>query len=120
MRKLFIILLSIIAGTSLSQINGQDKTVVFTTSAGVIKARLYNDVPNHTKTFINKAVKGDYNGALFTRVIKEFMIQGGSPASKNAPAGARCGFSSGSASTVQGAADRVATTIFDGHANLAA
>ena len=92
MRKLFIILLSIIAGTSLSQINGQDKTVVFTTSAGVIKARLYNDVPNHTKTFINKAVKGDYNGALFTRVIKEFMIQGGSPDSKNAPAGARCGF----------------------------
>lgn len=32
----------------------QEKTVTFTTSAGVIKARLYNDVPNHTSVFIKK------------------------------------------------------------------
>ena len=70
----------------------QEKTVTFTTSAGVIKVRLYDDVPNHTSVFIKKAANGDYNGTLFTRVIKEFMIQGGSPDSKNAPAGARCGF----------------------------
>lgn len=92
MKKLYLILFGFIMGTSLSLIHGQDKMVIFTTSAGVIKARLYNDVPNHTRIFINKAVKGDYNGTLFTRVIKEFMIQGGSPDSKNAPAGARCGF----------------------------
>ena len=70
----------------------QEKTVTFTTSAGVIKVRLYDDVPNHTSVFIKKAANGDYNGTLFTPVIKEFMIQGGSPDSKNAPAGARCGF----------------------------
>ena len=70
----------------------QEKTVTFTTSAGVIRARLYDDVPNHTSVFIKKTANGDYNGTLFTRVIKEFMIQGGSPDSKNAPAGARCGF----------------------------
>ncbi|WP_368347442.1 peptidylprolyl isomerase, partial [Parabacteroides merdae] len=29
---------------------------------------------------------------LFTRVLPEFMIQGGAPDSRNAPAGARCGF----------------------------
>ena len=38
------------------------------------------------------AKQGEFNGTLFTRVIPEFMIQGGAPDSKNAPAGARCGF----------------------------
>lgn len=68
------------------------KTVIFNTTAGTMKARLYNDVPNHVRTFINRANQGEYNGTLFTRVIKDFMIQGGAPDSRNAPTGARCGF----------------------------
>jgi cyclophilin family peptidyl-prolyl cis-trans isomerase len=72
-------------------LQAQEKTVVITTSAGTMKARLYADVPDHTRTFTNRALKGEFNGTLFTRVIKEFMIQGGSPDSKNAPAGARVG-----------------------------
>lgn len=77
----------------------QDSSVVQTgtpitinTTAGTIKAILYEDVPNHIKTFISRAKRGEYNGTLFTRVIPEFMIQGGAPDSRNAPAGARCGF----------------------------
>lgn len=73
------------------------KTVIFNTSAGTMKARLYEDVPNHVRTFINRANRGEYNGTLFTRVIKDFMIQGGAPDSRNAPAGARCGFGDQSA-----------------------
>ncbi|MDH6303903.1 peptidyl-prolyl cis-trans isomerase B (cyclophilin B) [Parabacteroides sp. PF5-5] len=69
----------------------QDKIVVITTNVGTMKARLYPDVPNHTKTFINRATKGEFNGTLFTRVIKNFMIQGGAPDSRNAPEGARVG-----------------------------
>lgn len=69
-----------------------EQTVIFRTNVGTMKARLYADAPNHTRTFINRATKGAFNGTLFTRVIHEFMIQGGAPDSKNAPAGARCGF----------------------------
>ena len=74
-----------------------EKTVTIKTNVGTMKAKLYNDVPNHTRTFIQRAANGEFNGTLFTRVIKEFMIQGGAPDSKNAPAGARCGFGDPSA-----------------------
>jgi cyclophilin family peptidyl-prolyl cis-trans isomerase len=72
-------------------VGAQERTVVIATSLGTMKARLYQDVPNHTRTFINRATKGDFNGTLFTRVIEGFMIQGGAPDSKHAPAGARVG-----------------------------
>jgi len=72
--------------------NAQEKTVVITTNIGTMKAKLYSDVPNHTRTFSDRAAKGEFNGTLFTRIINNFMIQGGSPDSKNAPAGARVGY----------------------------
>ena len=68
------------------------KIVTINTSAGTMKAKLYDDVPNHVRTFIERAKRGEYDGTLFTRVLPEFMIQGGAPDSRNAPAGARCGF----------------------------
>ena len=70
----------------------QAKIVTINTSAGILKAKLYDDVPNHVRTFIERAKRGEYDGTLFTRVLPEFMIQGGAPDSRNAPAGARCGF----------------------------
>ena len=84
---------------SLTGINAQNDTtfVTFKTTAGTMKARLYDNVPNHVSTFIKRAQSGEYNGTLFTRVIKDFMIQGGAPDSRNAPAGARCGFGDSSA-----------------------
>jgi cyclophilin family peptidyl-prolyl cis-trans isomerase len=72
-------------------VRAQDKTAVITTSMGVMKVRLYADVPNHTSTFAARATRGDFDGTLFTRIIKDFIIQGGAPDSKNAPAGARVG-----------------------------
>lgn len=71
--------------------------VTIRTNLGTMKLRLYADVPNHTRTFLARARSGAFNGTLFTRVIREFMIQGGAPDSKNAPAGARCGFGDASA-----------------------
>ncbi|MCD8193333.1 MAG: peptidylprolyl isomerase [Tannerellaceae bacterium] len=68
------------------------KTVTITTNVGTMKAQLYDDVPNHIKTFTERANRGDFDDTLFTRVIKEFMIQGGAPDSKTAPPGACCGF----------------------------
>lgn len=97
MNKTSCITLIFLALLISTQISGQEKTVTITTNVGTMKAKLYEDVPNHVRTFINRARKGEFDGTLFTRVIKEFMIQGGAPDSKNAPAGARCGFGDSSA-----------------------
>jgi peptidyl-prolyl cis-trans isomerase B (cyclophilin B) len=46
----------------------------------VIKAELYPDVaPQSVYNFISLANSGYYNGLIFHRVIKDFMIQGGCP-----------------------------------------
>lgn len=56
------------------------------TTFGDIVLRLYDETPLHRDNFL-KLVKEDfYDGTLFHRVIKNFMIQGGDPDSKGAPA----------------------------------
>jgi peptidyl-prolyl cis-trans isomerase B (cyclophilin B) len=47
---------------------------------GVIKAELYPDIaPISVNNFISLINKGYYNGLIFHRVIRGFMIQGGCP-----------------------------------------
>lgn len=47
---------------------------------GMIRADLYPDVaPNTVANFISLVKKGYYDGLIFHRVIKGFMIQGGCP-----------------------------------------
>ena len=49
-------------------------------SGAVIKAELYPEIaPNTVNNFISLVSKGFYNGLIFPRVIKGFMIQGGCP-----------------------------------------
>ena len=46
----------------------------------VIKAELYPQIaPNTVNNFISLVKKGFYDGLIFLRVIKGFMIQGGCP-----------------------------------------
>ena len=65
--------------------------VKITTTLGNITVRLYDETPLHRDNFVKLAKEGFYNGTLFHRVIKDFMIQGGDPDSKGAPAGKALG-----------------------------
>ncbi len=68
-----------------------DALVLIKTEFGNIKLKLYDDTPEHKKNFIKLIDEEFYDGLLFHRVIKDFMIQGGDPKSKNAQPGARLG-----------------------------
>jgi cyclophilin family peptidyl-prolyl cis-trans isomerase len=57
-----------------------NRAAQFQTSLGSFTIELYEDrAPKTTKNFIDLAEKGFYNGVIFHRVIKDFMIQGGDP-----------------------------------------
>lgn len=89
MKKLFSILFII---SSFMTANAQKgNMVVISTDLGTIKVKLYDETPQHRDNFIKLAKEGFYNDLLFHRVIKDFMIQGGDPQSKGAPAGKQLG-----------------------------
>ena len=52
------------------------------TNFGTIRVKLYADTPKHRDNFAKLALEGYYDGLLFHRVIKDFMIQGGDPLTK--------------------------------------
>lgn len=56
--------------------------VLLETNMGNIRVALYNDTPLHRDNFLKLTRSGYYNGCIFQRVIKNFMIQGGDPASR--------------------------------------
>lgn len=57
-----------------------DKIVVLETNQGNIEIKLMPEAaPNACENFTKLAEKGYYNGLIFHRVIKGFMIQGGDP-----------------------------------------
>lgn len=56
------------------------------TNKGVMMVELSNYTPQHRDNFIKLANEGFYDDLLFHRVIAGFMVQGGDPESKGAPA----------------------------------
>lgn len=69
--------------------------VKITTTMGDIVVKLYDSTPKHRDNFIKLVQSGFYDSLLFHRVIQGFMIQGGDPLSKNAPAGTMLGMGGG-------------------------
>lgn len=65
--------------------------VLIKTNFGNMTLKLYDETPKHKENFIKLVKSGFYDGLLFHRVIDQFMIQGGDPESKNAPAGKMLG-----------------------------
>jgi peptidyl-prolyl cis-trans isomerase B (cyclophilin B) len=87
--------ISEIAAETVDNKSGADKEeetkAVIHTGYGDIVVKLYNGTPKHRDNFIKLANSGYYNGTLFHRVIRNFMIQGGDPDSRNATPGAMLG-----------------------------
>lgn len=69
-------------GTVSNMDNNEGTYVTIKTSEGDITLLLYDDTPLHRDNFIRLCKDGTYEGVLFHRVIKDFLIQGGDPVSK--------------------------------------
>lgn len=67
------------------------REVELVTDSGTIRITLYNETPLHRDNFLKHVQNGDYNGVLFHRVIKNFMVQAGDLASKTTQAGQMLG-----------------------------
>jgi cyclophilin family peptidyl-prolyl cis-trans isomerase len=65
--------------------------VLISTPFGDMTAVLYDATPQHRDNFLKLAREGFYDGTLFHRVIRGFMIQGGDPDSRGATPDQRLG-----------------------------
>ena len=83
------LLLTLLALTLNVMLYAQDQRaqVTFQTNHGTIVVELYNETPKHRDNFLKNVKDKFYNGVLFHRVIKDFMIQAGDPDSKKATPG---------------------------------
>ncbi len=97
--------------------NNSNPRVKLETSMGDIVVMLYNDTPKHRDNFLKLVGEGYYDGVLFHRVIKDFMIQTGDPDSKTATTDVQLG-SGGPDYTIE--AEIVYPTHFHKHGALAA
>jgi cyclophilin family peptidyl-prolyl cis-trans isomerase len=91
---LFMLVLTVTLNiTAMAQPKKTDKKIKFVihTEYGDMTGVLYNETPKHRDNFVKIAKAGTLNGTLFHRVIKDFMIQGGDPDSKNAHPGQALG-----------------------------
>ena len=92
MKKFILVISVLLIFSACGQSGGKtDQVVTISTEFGDMVAILYDETPLHKANFIKLANDGFFDDLLFHRVIKGFMIQGGDPDSKNAPADKQLG-----------------------------
>ncbi|MCL6572057.1 MAG: peptidylprolyl isomerase [Bacillus sp. (in: Bacteria)] len=63
-----------------TEVSENEKVVEMETSLGTIKIKLFPEIaPKAVENFVKHSEDGYYDGLIFHRVMKEFMIQGGDP-----------------------------------------
>ncbi|MCL3780031.1 peptidylprolyl isomerase [Prolixibacteraceae bacterium JC049] len=89
--KYLLSVLAVVIMIGCSKFKSQQQLVKIETPYGDIKVKLYNETPLHRDNFVKLTKDGYFDDLLFHRVIHNFMIQGGDPDSKDAPAEKRLG-----------------------------
>ncbi|MCU4176990.1 peptidylprolyl isomerase [Carboxylicivirga sp. N1Y90] len=90
MKYITLLLISILTQLSLAQ--EPIYYVNISTNLGNMKIKLYNETPSHRDNFLRLVGKKHFDGTLFYRVVKGFVIQGGSSDSRNAAQGRAIGY----------------------------
>ena len=83
MKKLFTLFLSLCFIASFAA-KPKNQYVKISTNKGEVVIKLYNETPLHRDNFLKLTKEKYFDGTLFHRVIKAFMIQGGDPNSRDA------------------------------------
>lgn len=80
-KTIFILLTGLLFMSS--KPSGRYEIAVISTDFGKILIWLYNETPLHKENFIKLAKEGYFNSTTFHRIIKNFVIQGGDPNTKD-------------------------------------
>lgn len=85
MKKIFVATAACILFhlASFAQDTTRYEVIQIETQLGNMVVWLYDETPKHKANFLKLAANGDYNNTCFHRVIRDFMIQGGDPNSKD-------------------------------------
>ena len=81
---LSVLLIICFSTTSCARKNDKEPVIKFKTTEGIIVVKLYPKTEKHRDNFVKLVESGYYDGVLFHRVIRDFMIQAGDPDSKTA------------------------------------
>ncbi|MDR1973968.1 MAG: peptidylprolyl isomerase [Bacteroidales bacterium] len=91
MKKILLTVLTLISFSCMNSSQSKTPMVIIHTSMGDMKIKLYDETPQHRDNFLKLVQDSFYSELLFHRVIKDFMVQGGDPNSRNAADGQRLG-----------------------------
>lgn len=95
MKKSVLLIVScLLYMAAFSSAKAEKDTMVIKTNLGVMKAIFLEESPKHVALYKERIKMGAFDGTLFFRVVPGFMIQGGSPDSRNAEPGKRVGMGS--------------------------
>jgi peptidyl-prolyl cis-trans isomerase B (cyclophilin B) len=78
----FLFLVVSLVSSCAQDTSTREPVFTISTKYGDMIGILYDKTPQHKANFIKLVKEGYYNGTLFHRVVKDFMIQGGDPDSK--------------------------------------
>lgn len=89
MKQILLLLLLLLTTPTFAQSSStaslnQDIEIEFKTTMGDFRVRLFSDTPIHSQHFAQLVREGYYDGLLFHRVIRNFMIQAGDSTSRTA------------------------------------
>ncbi len=73
----FLLLFCLVSLITFAQKKERDRYVKITSSHGEVILKLYNETPLHRDNFVKLTKNRYYDGTIFHRIIKAFMIQGG-------------------------------------------